>query len=141
MFLHVILIFIFYLHFYLYPYSHIFSLFLYSIFISTFYLYLYALSSFLSLSLFHGFIKRVAKFCKSFIYCFHASSQNAVRQFFLRSSGFPPFYHIKSIDGFLHCFDLTSSFQVIKNKQWSKITRGLNLPASITSAAFTLRTQ
>ncbi|XP_065059819.1 uncharacterized protein LOC135687237 [Rhopilema esculentum] len=31
--------------------------------------------------------------------------------------------------------------QVIKNKQWSKITRGLNLPASITSAAFTLRTQ
>jgi len=31
--------------------------------------------------------------------------------------------------------------QVIKNKQWSKITRGLNLPASITSAAFTLHTQ
>eukprot|EP00794_Sanderia_malayensis_P010170 gene10170-11209_t len=31
--------------------------------------------------------------------------------------------------------------QVIRNKQWSKITRGLNLPASITSAAFTLRTQ
>nr|XP_047139737.1 AT-rich interactive domain-containing protein 3C isoform X2 [Hydra vulgaris] len=31
--------------------------------------------------------------------------------------------------------------QVIRNKQWSKITKGLNLPTSITSAAFTLRTQ
>lgn len=31
--------------------------------------------------------------------------------------------------------------QVIRNKLWSKITKGLNLPTSITSAAFTLRTQ
>ncbi|XP_071493544.1 protein dead ringer homolog [Diadema antillarum] len=31
--------------------------------------------------------------------------------------------------------------EVINKKQWREITKGLNLPASITSAAFTLRTQ
>ncbi|XP_064817384.1 AT-rich interactive domain-containing protein 3B-like, partial [Oncorhynchus masou masou] len=31
--------------------------------------------------------------------------------------------------------------EVINNKIWREITRGLNLPTSITSAAFTLRTQ
>ena len=31
--------------------------------------------------------------------------------------------------------------EVINKKLWREITRGLNLPASITSAAFTLRTQ
>ena len=32
-------------------------------------------------------------------------------------------------------------FKVVRNRHWSKVTRELNLPASITSAAFTLRTQ
>lgn len=31
--------------------------------------------------------------------------------------------------------------EVINKKIWREITRGLNLPTSITSAAFTLRTQ
>jgi len=31
--------------------------------------------------------------------------------------------------------------EVVRNRHWSKVTRELNLPASITSAAFTLRTQ
>jgi hypothetical protein len=31
--------------------------------------------------------------------------------------------------------------EVINRKIWRDITKGLNLPASITSAAFTLRTQ
>lgn len=31
--------------------------------------------------------------------------------------------------------------QVMRNKQWQEIIRGLNLPTSITSAAFTLREQ
>ena len=31
--------------------------------------------------------------------------------------------------------------QVITRKIWREITKGLNLPSSITSAAFTLRTQ
>jgi hypothetical protein len=31
--------------------------------------------------------------------------------------------------------------EIIKKKLWREITKGLNLPSSITSAAFTLRTQ
>ena len=31
--------------------------------------------------------------------------------------------------------------EVINKKLWREITKGLNLPSSITSAAFTLRTQ
>eukprot|EP00794_Sanderia_malayensis_P009977 gene9977-11000_t len=31
--------------------------------------------------------------------------------------------------------------EVVRNRHWSKVTRELNLPSSITSAAFTLRTQ
>ena len=31
--------------------------------------------------------------------------------------------------------------EVINKKQWQEIIKGLNLPSSITSAAFTLRTQ
>lgn len=31
--------------------------------------------------------------------------------------------------------------EVINKKLWREITKGLNLPTSITSAAFTLRTQ
>lgn len=31
--------------------------------------------------------------------------------------------------------------EVINKKIWQEITKGLNLPSSITSAAFTLRTQ
>lgn len=31
--------------------------------------------------------------------------------------------------------------EIINKKLWREITRGLNLPSSITSAAFTLRTQ
>jgi hypothetical protein len=31
--------------------------------------------------------------------------------------------------------------EVINKKQWQEVIKGLNLPSSITSAAFTLRTQ
>ena len=31
--------------------------------------------------------------------------------------------------------------EVINKKLWREVTKGLNLPSSITSAAFTLRTQ
>jgi hypothetical protein len=52
-------------------------------------------------------------------------------------------YKIKSI-----CFQLYrlvvqqgGLVEVINKKLWREIVRGLNLPASITSAAFTLRSQ
>ena len=42
----------------------------------------------------------------------------------------------------LHVFFLNFVFcQVINKKIWREIIKGLSLPASVTSAAFTLRTQ
>lgn len=41
----------------------------------------------------------------------------------------------------IHVYNFACFLQVIKKKAWRNVAKELNLPASITSAAFTMRSQ